>query len=196
MSDGFFIYDFNTIAALETSLSPARLASYIRRTAGDKERALRLYLWNTALSEALYGPLQGLEIALRNALNRELCAHYGPQWYENKKPVLFPDTQAEKIQKAISEFDKGRLITVSDVVASLTLGFWADILHYEMYDQMWRECTHKAFPNRPKGTRRGNIAPTIKRLKNLRNRVAHHEPIFHLPRVRPILHVVAERAAI
>src|SRR5438309_9634692 len=76
------------------------------------------------------------------------------------------------------------MVTVSDVVASLTLGFWADILHYEMYDQMWRECTHKAFPNRPKGTRRGSIAPAIKRLKNLRNRVAHHEPIFHLPLVQ------------
>ncbi|CAK0743458.1 hypothetical protein CCP3SC15_1260005 [Gammaproteobacteria bacterium] len=35
------------ITALESSLSPERMATYVNATGGDKEKALRLYTWNT-----------------------------------------------------------------------------------------------------------------------------------------------------
>jgi hypothetical protein len=57
------------VQALETSLSPERMATYVAATEGDREKALRLYTWNTAASAAFYGPLQGLEVALRNAMH-------------------------------------------------------------------------------------------------------------------------------
>ena len=44
---------------------------------------MRLYTWNTAISAAFYGPLQGLEVALRNAMSNALTATYGVHWYDS-----------------------------------------------------------------------------------------------------------------
>jgi abortive infection bacteriophage resistance protein len=174
-----YSYDQVKLDALEACMSPERMKSYIAKAKGDHAKAFELYLWNTSLSASLYGPLQALEVSLRNSINRELCVKYGAEWYKNTKPVLFLDNQADRLVEAMKDFDKSRPITVSDVVASVSFGFWTDILHFEMYDELWRQCTHKAFPNRPKGTKRNTIAPIVKRLKDLRNRVAHHEPIWN-----------------
>ena len=42
----------------------------------DREQALRLYLWNVALSSAFYGVLQGLEVTLRKAMHKQLASRY------------------------------------------------------------------------------------------------------------------------
>jgi len=54
-----FSYTPSIIQALETALSTERLTAYLRVTGGDRERALRLYLWNSEISAAFYAPLQG-----------------------------------------------------------------------------------------------------------------------------------------
>ncbi|WP_299592843.1 hypothetical protein [uncultured Tateyamaria sp.] len=73
---------------LETSLSADRLGTYLAATGGDRAQAVRLYTWNTAVSAAFYGPLQALEVALRNAMNRELASAYGQTWYDSAKAGL------------------------------------------------------------------------------------------------------------
>ncbi|MEO3871717.1 hypothetical protein ABGB18_23120 [Nonomuraea sp. B12E4] len=55
-------------------LSPLRLADYEHRCGGDPVAALRLHCWNTEISEAFYGPLQYLEVALRSAMTRGLTS--------------------------------------------------------------------------------------------------------------------------
>ena len=72
-----FSYSPNIINALERALSPERLSTYLVAANGDHAAALRLYVWNTEISAALYGPLQALEILVRNAFHRELSAVYG-----------------------------------------------------------------------------------------------------------------------
>ena len=59
------------------------MGTYLRAVQGDREKALHLYTWNTAISAAFYGPLQGLEVALRNAMHRQLAGRYGAAWYNN-----------------------------------------------------------------------------------------------------------------
>lgn len=78
-----FPFNDEVLAALETSLSPERIATYTRETGGDRQQAIKLYTWNTAISAAFYGPLQSLEVALRNAMHCQLSAKYGLDWYEN-----------------------------------------------------------------------------------------------------------------
>jgi hypothetical protein len=174
-----YSYTDSAIAELVAVLSPERLAAYVKAAGDDTEKALKLYVWNTGISEALYGPLQVLEVALRNAVNRELCAKYGSDWFRNAKPALFIDRQAEKLEKTISRFDKGRSLTVNDVVADLGFGFWSDLFDHQMYDELWKQALHKVFSHRPKGIKRNTIAIPIKRLNTLRNRIAHHEPIWN-----------------
>ena len=68
---------------LEAAVSPERLSTYLTAAGGDRKRALQLYTWNTEMSAAFYGPLQGLEIALRNAIHQQLTRCYSAAWPDN-----------------------------------------------------------------------------------------------------------------
>jgi hypothetical protein len=69
-------------------VSPERLQRYETIAAGDAVRALRLYMWNTALSESLYGPIQGLEVTLRNKIHQRLRDQFGTRWYDESRVGL------------------------------------------------------------------------------------------------------------
>ena len=77
-----FSYTAESLDALEASFSRERLCIYLDAVRGNRERALRLHAWNTAVSAAFYEPLQWLEVILRNAMHRELAERYGPAWYD------------------------------------------------------------------------------------------------------------------
>ena len=83
-----FEYDGHALAALRSSLSAERLQRYESIAAGDASQALRLYVWNTALSESFYGPIQGLEVTLRNKIHERLAHPFGPCWYEDARVAL------------------------------------------------------------------------------------------------------------
>lgn len=149
---------------LEASFSPERLDTYLAVAQGDRERALKLYTRNTELSAAFYGPLQGLEVALRNALHRELTRLYGAAWYDNLVAGL--DRGAlERIADAKRKIAPGGgTVTPSKMVARLSFGFWVSLLgsggrldaagrraNYEM--TLWRPALRRAFPYRTPLTR-------------------------------------------
>ena len=183
-----FAFDDEILDALFAALSPERMATYIAAAGGERERALRLYTWNTAISAAFYGPLQGLEVALRNALHRELTAAYGPAWYDD--PACGLDAGAtSRIAAAKDNLRRGGYaVDPPHVVAELPFGFWVSLLgrggraptlgaprrNYEM--TLWRPCLHKAF--RQERLRRVEAHRPLDYLRTLRNRIAHHEPIF------------------
>jgi hypothetical protein len=184
------IFEFNSdiLDALETSLSPERMATYVQAAGGNREQALRLYTRNTAVSAAFYGPLQGLEVVLRNAMHRELSAVYGLDWYDNLENEL--DAGAlDRIENAKRTLAKGGYaIDPPHVVAELPFGFWVSLVskggrgpapkrEKRRYDMaFWRRALYKAFPyarnSRPETHR------PLDYLRTLRNRIAHHEPIF------------------
>lgn len=56
---------------IQPALAVERLDAY-RQDQAEPRVALARYLWNMALCESLYSPLQMVEIALRNALQRSL----------------------------------------------------------------------------------------------------------------------------
>ena len=68
------------LRGLEASFS---MDTYLQAVHGDRMQALWLYTWNTDISAALYPPLQGVELALRHAMHRELSACYGDEWYDS-----------------------------------------------------------------------------------------------------------------
>jgi hypothetical protein len=173
-----FTYDESLLEALTKSLSAPRLRPYLAKTQ-TKEKAIELYIWNTQISEALFSPLQGFEVAIRNSIDVQLAIKHGDDWY--KHPTVFLEEQKDKIDKVLRNFDKDRAICRPDVVSRLSFGFWADILYYEVYEELWRQVLNKAFPEKPKGTMRKHVGPRVENLRKLRNRIAHHEPIFSRP---------------
>ena len=88
---------------LEQQFSPERLARYRLETAGDLEKALRLYQWNMAVAEAFYSPLQTLEIIVRNALGDRLKKTCGNQWYLPRKVPCLRYPQPEMLASAITQ---------------------------------------------------------------------------------------------
>lgn len=184
-----FPFDDEVLDALESSLSPERIRTYANITAGDRELALRLYTWNTAISAAFYGPLQGLEIALRNAMHRQLSMKYGEDWYDNSACGLDAGT-LRRIEKAKSNLSRGHYaIDPPHVVAELPFGFWVSLLgrggwaaapetgkkNYEM--TLWRPALYRAFPFSRRS--RSKTHHPLDYLRTFRNRIAHHEPIFN-----------------
>ena len=119
-----FSWDENILADLEASFSSERLSTYLKAAGGDRTKALHLYTWNTAISAAFYGPLQGLEVALRNAMHRRLADRYGAAWYDN--PAAGLDSAClDRVAAAKTEAARtGQAPGPPQIVAALSFGFW------------------------------------------------------------------------
>lgn len=182
-----FSYTEDTLEEIEAALSPERLQPYLNTAGRDRERALRLYLWNTAVSAAFYGPLQGLEVVLRTAIHHRLTERYGPAWYANLDAGLDRGALG-RIRQALLELDhEGSTNDIPRLIATLSFGFWVSLLgsggrlesgrkaNYEM--TLWRPALRQVFAHRATLTRRQAHGP-LNELRILRNRIAHHEPIF------------------
>jgi hypothetical protein len=183
-----FALDEDILDALVASLSPERIATYMAAAGGDRARAMRLYTWNTAVSAAFYGPLQGLEVAVRNAMHRALTAKYGAAWYDNDT-CGFDAGTLNRIAGAKNDLRRdGYPVDSPHLVAALPFGFWVALLgrggrsaalgapkrNYEM--TLWRPCLYRAFPHARSG--RAQVHQPLDYLRTFRNRIAHHEPIF------------------
>ena len=176
---------------LEVVFYPERMGTHLRAAEEDRKEAVRLYTWNTAMCAAFYGPLQALEIAMRNAMHRQLAACYGEEWYD-KLAVGLDRGARERIADARMTAQRaGHTGTPARVVATLPFGFWVALLSaggrteraglkadYEK--TLWRPALRAAFPHRAPLTRRQAHEPLVA-LRALRNRIAHHEPVFARP---------------
>ena len=173
-----FLYTPATLAALEETMSSDRLTSYLAETQGNKVEAFQLYAWNAIVSAAFYVPLQGLEVTLRNALHRALTQRFGAQWYDRLSPSLSHPSQS-LIAGAKATVSKSRKpLTSSRVVAELSFGFWVTLLSGKYHNTLWTPALYQAFPHVPPGVPRKHVHQPLDYLRLLRNRIAHHEPIF------------------
>ncbi|MCK5385267.1 MAG: Abi family protein [Alphaproteobacteria bacterium] len=170
-----FAYTTDIINNLEKSLSCDRLNTYTQETNHNKENALNLYLWNSETSAAFYPPLQCLEIALRNSIHYELSQIYSAQdWYDH---IQLNNIGQRKIDIAKNTIRQRRsAIDPPHMVAELSFGFWLSLLNRRYHQKLWISGLHKAFPHAH--MKRSKILYTLNHLRILRNRIAHHEPIF------------------
>ena len=177
-----FKYSQSVQNSLKSSVSEQRLSKFLQETQGDLEKAFQLYTWDTAISSAFYGPLQGVEVTLRNALHREMTKLHDENWFDeprcqlNYSSNLKIENAKKELRKAKKPLESGR------IVAELSLGFWVSLLgsggkkyNYEM--NLWRPALYKASPH--KKLSRKEAHKRLDFLRNFRNRIAHHEPIFH-----------------
>jgi Abi-like protein len=171
----------------EQLLSKPRLGRYQTATQGNKIKAIKLYKYNLRLSQALFGAISMLEIALRNAIDQ----HYQKQlnqsdWLKDsiQSTGLFYDPtlknkigrfeQAEKVKSTINAV--GKNYSHDRVVAGLSFGFWRFMFSGIQF-RAFGDTLLRIFPNRPKGINQKNIYQKLTEINNLRNRIAHHEPI-------------------
>ena len=76
-SQAHFVYDAQTLAGLDATLSASRLKSYLKATNQDREMAIKMYLWNARMAKAFLFPLQVAEVTTRNAIHSSLSRLFG-----------------------------------------------------------------------------------------------------------------------
>lgn len=164
-------------ALLQQTLSQERLSRYLAARDGDLDAAIALYEQNSRISEAFYIPLQGLEICLRNSLHGQMNARYGDDWIRTSSAPLDNNTGLW-IDEAIREFKVPRdTVPTGSIVAELKFAFWVSLLGKRYDATLWRQALFRAFlPGG--GTKRSMVHNRMNALRRLRNRIAHHEPIF------------------
>jgi hypothetical protein len=173
-----FLYNAISINELEGAISADRMATYVAAANNnDKAAALKLYLWNSEISSAFYVPLQGLEITLRNSLHVAMSARFQTdRWYD--APAMPLDTRGkELVQNAKEAVRRGHpAVNPPHVIAELSFGFWVSLLNKKYHQSLWIPALGKAFPHAH--AQRSSIHQSLDYIRILRNRIAHHEPIF------------------
>ena len=156
------------------------MQGYLQEMGNNPTKAFELYAWNTRMSAELFIPLHGVEISLRNALHNELSGIFGAYWFDNPNVPLVSYAQNQVAQAKQTLTNSNKSITSSAVMAELSFGFWVSLLgrgHKNSYEtQLWIPHLHKAFPN-ARLSRKAAHGP-LDKMRRLRNRIAHHEPIF------------------
>lgn len=177
-------------------LSIPRLSRYLTYTGGDRQRAIALYEWNAQTCSALHRDLAYLEVALRNAYDSAATANWpGPpgHWLLNHSGLVFAPVWRTKrasngrrvrrdmnekprrdVEKAVAKAG-GPSATAGKVVAELSFGFWRYLSSSAHEKTLWVPLLHHAFPV---GTNRADLDAKVGRLHDLRNRMAHHEPLI------------------
>lgn len=177
----------NILAAAKASISPARIGTYeaAAGSLGDEDpRAIALYAWNAEVSAALLSPLHVCEVVIRNAAADALDAVYGPRWpWERSFIFSLPNpagnyysTRRDLMAVAARQPSTGK------VIPELKFAFWQEMFTYRHDVRLWNTHLKRIFPNHdPAGTvvsLRNAIYADLAEIRKLRNRIAHHEPIF------------------
>ena len=171
-------YTEEKASVLLKGLSIERLSRYSTLAPDNRIKQLQLYTWNTALSESLYTPIQGLEVTARNYFYRELVDYLGVECFDsNKIKLAFPQHRS-LIQAKESLQKEGKPLTAVNLISLLSFGFWAGLLGSKYETSLWRPCLYKAFGNKPTPFLRKHAHHEFDLIRILRNRIAHHEPIL------------------
>jgi hypothetical protein len=176
------------LSAIKDSLSRARIGTYeaaVHIKGDDDPRAVALYTWNAQISAALLIPLHFCEVVVRNAAADALEAVYGPRWPWNRVFVLsLPNPPRRNIYNA-----RANLIRVASqqpstgkVIPELNFVFWQEMFTHRHDVRLWDPHLKRVFPEHdPKKAIveiRRSIYTDLEAIRRLRNRIAHHEPIF------------------
>ena len=167
---------------IETAISPARLARYMRASRGDKQLALRLYMWNARLCQEFYLPLQTAEICVRNAISSILVRRFGRGWYSNHRLInVLPDRHKMALNSTVmdEQMDRGEYFTGDHVIAAMTFGFWSNLLTRNYGHILWQSPgIQRVFVHAPPQVTQSDLYDHLEVIRGLRNDVAHHYAIF------------------
>ncbi|WP_459177543.1 Abi family protein [Ewingella americana] len=167
-----------------------------------------IYIWSQHAAGALYPLLQNLEISLRNAIDKEARKRFGEFWWKSIGNTLSGDTRFhENMVKAERNLEKEwrkkasrnrhsgtqplPIWTHDQIVAATDFSTWHFILNNEFAaptpahnaTYLWPKSLSKVFknysaiaPNQQKI--RKALSDLCFELREYRNRVFHHEPIW------------------
>ena len=163
---------------LTLAISKDRFAPYYSASGQSESEACGLYAWNLALCESLYPALNCLEISLRNSIHEAAAKQFSAvNWFQ----IYLEKEELDTVNQLLNDLNNRRkTVRSSDLVANLTLGFWLGLFRTRYEQVLWPKLLEPVFPNSPRSERtRQKVYVRLDKIRRLRNRVFHHEPIWH-----------------
>lgn len=156
-----------------------------RRQANDRSRALALYEWNLALSAAFIVPLQVCEVAVRNGVAEAIQKVHGAAWpWSNGFLRSLPRPRHRALYNPEQDLRRVAAVqrTVGKVIAEVKFAFWEQLFTVGQESRIWNVHFRACFPGAPATLTVAQARMTahndLAAIRGLRNRIAHHEPIF------------------
>lgn len=134
-------------------------------------------------------PLQMCEVSTRNGIVGAVERVYGPSWHVSAaferslpNPVRHggPGPSAFNPQRELQQARRG-MHTAGKVVAEIKPVFWVAMLTARHDGRLWKPWLKVEFPGCTEptpGKCRNALHREFEEVRKLRNRVAHHEPVF------------------
>jgi hypothetical protein len=173
------------IQEIRRALSEPRLETY--RDRNDPSSDLEMitnYFWDIDLAEALVPSLHAVELAVRNSMHSALSRENGSDmWFY--KPGLLRSTQLEMLASGLEKLARKRRDATADrIVSALPFGFWVSLLTGPYEQALWQPNSYhllfEVFPHAGAITRK-QIHTRLDHIRDLRNRVFHHQHIWDRP---------------
>jgi hypothetical protein len=166
-------------------MSSPRMNRYKAACGNNTKKAMTLYRRNLQLSQEIFTVISCFEIALRNSID----SHYNiliNNWLRDSIAAggAFSSGQQFYItRRNISEalIDLGSNYTHPKLVAKMDFGFWRYMFAPNQF-RAFGQTLLRIFPSKPTSTpaiqyNHTYVFNELIKINNIRNRIAHHEPI-------------------
>ena len=192
---------------IEDLITDHRLDSYKNVfTCADDLELVGSYLWNAHVCSALYPLLNSAEVSLRNAIDSALTNDLGRFWWKASK-LHYNSFQAGSTQLPFAvkglraNFSKATKQVINDkkkryglssytpqhheIIAKTEFSTWEFILNSKEFmgdNKIWPKNLAKVFkggwPSTSTRTTLNRSQDLVKTVREFRNRVSHHEPVW------------------
>lgn len=178
------------------SISPQRFSTYESiysqivpsHDTSSKHDEIMFYMNIQKIYSHFFIPVQVLEVTLRNRIHNAKSIHYGTDyWFElllaesfcsyvtNK---IFNDTQKQALSDYKKHHMRHRVLMPEDYIGRLNFGYWVELLQAAYRQTLfWQTKIDVVFPCRGKSNI-GSIYDSMRRVKSIRNRLYHYEPLW------------------
>ena len=196
--------------------SISRTSRYIKAANGNKQMAQQMYYANARIAQAFQPLISFFEVVLRNQLHYAAAAFFNDvEWIVNQKTGFMSDDMLCHVNKKTGQYkqntflkkeveraekvlaDKQRNVTAGRIIAELNLGFWNSLYEKHHY-ALLKGVPCRIFNKLPVGYGRKEVNDYIQKIRILRNRVSHNEPlcfngkVFDLMYVREMYRIISD----
>lgn len=148
---------------------------------------MTLYRKNLKLSQEMFTIISCFEIALRNAIDKHYVHSFGTNWLLDSisNGGIFDNQNCRFTKSAIEDarrkLQQHQHLTPNKLVAELGFGFWRYLFARHQY-RVAGNTLLRIMPAKPRSTPTNQynhtyVFRTLAQINDLRNRIAHHEPI-------------------
>ena len=175
----------------EQIISEERMTRYVQACGGNTRKAMTLYRYNLQLSQEMFTIISCFEVALRNAINKELTNRLGTEWLKESVmadgifslPIL--RKTHDIILFAYNKLNRESAYSHTKLLAEMEFGIWKYMFSPIQFRQTGQVLL-RIFPYRERSTpeiryNHSYFFNELDKINTMRNRIAHHEPVcFYL----------------